>query len=155
MASGNCNTPEDYRELVTEFIENGGNMSQALTACDMNPTNGSRIKKNSAFQEALAMVRSELIEETGCTKEKVLEMIMSTYNEINRRNMTGCATDAARLAEVKLKCIDKLIKICGFEAPTQHITSKVTGQIDEYKDALNELGASKPSRIKEVSVKQE
>ncbi len=155
MGSGNEGTKEDYRDLAIAYVENGENMAQALRDCGRDPSNGSRTKKLPAFQEALEEVRAELCEETGCTRDQVVEMIMKIYKEIDGRNMSACATDAARLAEVKLKCIDKLTKIMGYEAPTKHL--RVEGSLGnaELASMINNTQINKITAMKEIAVKQE
>ncbi len=152
-------TKEDYTAIAWAIVEQEKpNMKAALTACGIGNTNGYRIKSNPLYQEALAEVRMKICQETNLSKQKVVDMVNSVYDEINGRNMCADASDAAKLANVKLNCIDRLIKIGGFEAPLKTEHTRLEGSAKDLSDLVEKVGErqkKEAAKVKEITVVQE
>ena len=119
----NTKTKEDYRDFAIAYVGNGNNATQAAESCGLDKSNASRLMKYQAVQEAITEARMQLAEITGCTKESIIGMIQDIYRDLDRPSLIESATDAAKLADTRLKCLDRLIEICGHKAPatTQHL----------------------------------
>ena len=127
----NTKTKEDYRDFAIAYVGNGNNATKAAESCGLDKSNASRLMKYQAVQEAIIEARMQLAEITGCTKESIIGMIQDIYRDLDRPSLIESASDAARLADIRLKCLDRLIEICGHKATatTQHL--QVSGTSSE------------------------
>ena len=119
----NTKTKEHYRDFAIAYVGNGNNATQAAEACGLDKSNASRIMKYQVVQEAITEARMQIAEITGCTKESIIGMVQDIFKSLDRPSLIESASDAARLADGKLKCVDRLVEICGHKAPatTQHL----------------------------------